>query len=76
MKIKRIGTTHKLLAMVLLSVSIAFSGSCAYCAEGANGAEQSEQNLITAVKRMRASGRVQFNFKDLEIIQLDRKSVV
>ncbi len=72
MKIKRIGTTHKLLAMVLLSVSIAFSGSCAYCAEGANGAEQSEQNLITAAKRMRASGRVQFNFKDLEIIQFIR----
>ncbi len=34
--------------------------------------EQSEQNLIAAAAAMRESGRVQFNFKDLEMIQFIR----
>lgn len=31
--------------------------------------DQSEQNLVAAARAMRASGRVQFNFKDLEMAQ-------
>jgi general secretion pathway protein D len=47
----------------------------ALSAENPNGAqspEQEEQDLVNAARAMRSSGRVQFNFKDLDIIQFIR----
>ncbi|MDR3332236.1 MAG: type II secretion system secretin GspD [Synergistaceae bacterium] len=55
-----------LLVFFLMSISTAFS----FAAE--ETAEESEQNIIRAAQSMRASGRVQFNFKDLDIIQFIR----
>jgi general secretion pathway protein D len=43
--------------------------------QGENGSsqdEQDEQNLIAAAQEMRSSGRIQFNFKELDIIQFIR----
>ncbi|MDR1515724.1 MAG: type II secretion system secretin GspD [Synergistaceae bacterium] len=55
--------------LVLAFVSVIYQQPV--CAAETNG-DDSEQNLITAAQTMRASGRVQFNFKDLEIIQFIR----
>jgi general secretion pathway protein D len=47
----------------------------AYSAEGdapANGSEKDERDLVTAARAMRSSGRVQFNFKELDINQFIR----
>lgn len=66
--------TRRLTALIVISilaVSVACTGGFAEEAKS-DAQPQSEQNLITAAKAMRSSGRVQFNFKDLEIIQFIR----
>ncbi len=67
----------KNLITVFIFILILFSSTITYAAEpsgaGAAGpADQNEQNLVTAARAMRASGRVQFNFKDLEMAQFIR----
>ncbi|MDR3322130.1 MAG: type II secretion system protein GspD, partial [Synergistaceae bacterium] len=64
-------TYKRILSLALLAFIIIFiSTARLYAAE--ETAEDSEQNLIKAAQAMRASGRVQFNFKDLDIIQFIR----
>ena len=65
-------TKTRALSFFILALALAFivCSAPAHAAE-VNG-DDSEQNLVTAAQSMRSSGRVQFNFKDLEIIQFIR----
>lgn len=67
MKIKR--SLHNVL---LLTATLLFFANILFAAEAPSGGEQDEQNLVSAAAAMRASGRVQFNFKDLEMIRFIR----
>ncbi len=57
-----------LLLQIMLLVHCCIAVSYAAAPEPAKNEEQSEQNIIKAAQAMRESGRVQFNFKDLEMI--------
>lgn len=59
-------------ACLFAFIIVASLSAMAYAAEPVVEDEQSEQNLIAAAQVMRESGRVQFNFKDLEMIQFIR----
>jgi general secretion pathway protein D len=64
-------TYKRVLSLVLFAfILISISSARVYAAE--ETAEESEQNLIKAAQSMKSSGRVQFNFKDLDIIQFIR----
>lgn len=64
--------TNKFLP-ICAALMIAAAPLCAFAADQTeSAAEQGEQGLIEAAKRMRATGRVQFNFKELEMIQFIR----
>ena len=64
-KIKNI--CFSIFSIVFLAF-ILFSATAARAAEEPVNGDQSEQNLVAAAQAMRASGRVQFNFKDLDMI--------
>ncbi|MDL2263297.1 type II secretion system secretin GspD [Synergistaceae bacterium OttesenSCG-928-I11] len=59
-------------AFLFAFIIVASLSVTTYAAEPVVEDEQSEQNLIAAAQAMRESGRVQFNFKDLEMIQFIR----
>ncbi|MEG1912634.1 MAG: type II secretion system secretin GspD [Cloacibacillus sp.] len=63
MRVKR-GFFYILLTAAVISVSV-----CTVCAAEP---DMEEQNLIKAAKEMRADGRVQLNFKDLELAKFIR----
>ncbi|MDR2780064.1 MAG: type II secretion system secretin GspD [Synergistaceae bacterium] len=68
---------RKLLCLIFLMLSIyAVTGeNIAFAAEAQQSqqdTEQAERDLVTAARSMRASGKVQFNFRDLDIIQFIR----
>ena len=74
MELVNITGVRRLTALIVFSI-LALSIACTegLAAEASEeGQPQSEQNLITAARAMKSSGRVQFNFKDLEIIQFIR----
>ena len=58
----------KTVICALFAASISLSA----CALPAAEPDQEEQNLITAAREMRAAGRVQLNFKDLEMAKFIR----
>jgi general secretion pathway protein D len=64
------------LIFLFLSFSIYAAGGedIALAAETQNpqDTEQAERDLVTAARSMRSSGKVQFNFRDLDIIQFIR----
>lgn len=57
---------------LIFALFLFFSSLFSTTADAAPAPDGDEQNLIAAAREMRASGRVQFNFKDLEIIQFIR----
>lgn len=57
---------------MLCAVLAAAAVFIAACASAAEVPDQEEQNLVTAARGMRASGRVQLNFKDLEMAKFIR----
>ncbi|MDR1472697.1 MAG: type II secretion system secretin GspD [Synergistaceae bacterium] len=62
------------LFLFVIFTAAALPPSASFAAEpaAAPDPEQSERNLITAAKSMRSTGKVQLNFKDLEMIQFIR----
>lgn len=58
----------KTVICALFAASISLSA----CALPAAEPDQEEQNLITAAREMRAAGRVQLNFKDMEMAKFIR----
>ena len=56
----------------VICARFAASISLSACALPAAEPDQEEQNLITAAREMRAAGRVQLNFKDLEMAKFIR----
>ncbi|MDR1019308.1 MAG: type II secretion system secretin GspD [Synergistaceae bacterium] len=67
-------TKKRVLSSFLFALALAAAVYAlpALAAETNGGEGDSEQNLIAAAQAMRASGRVQFNFKDLDVIQFIR----
>lgn len=57
---------------VFLILFAAAAISCSPCAGRAAEMDQDEQNLIKAAREMRAAGRVQLNFKDLDMAKFIR----
>ncbi|MDR1509907.1 MAG: type II secretion system secretin GspD [Synergistaceae bacterium] len=68
--------TRRLLYLFILLFLIyaAMGEEAAFSAETPNQAdtEQAERDLVTAARSMRSSGSVQFNFRDLDVIQFIR----
>ncbi|MDR1915504.1 MAG: type II secretion system secretin GspD [Synergistaceae bacterium] len=62
------------LFLFIIFTVVVFCVPTSFSAEQADSTdpEQSERNLVAAARAMRVSGKVQFNFKDLEIIQFIR----
>lgn len=65
------------ITTILVFILTSLLSAAAYAADPNPGAagnqgDQNEQNLVAAAQAMRASGRVQFNFKDLEMAQFIR----
>jgi len=58
--------------IIAVFMIILLSSAEVRAAEPAAPSGGDEQNLVTAARAMRASGRVQFNFKDLEMAQFIR----
>ncbi len=56
----------KLLFFVIAILIVAVGSGCSYAAD------QEEENLVQAAHQMRASGRIQLNFKDLEMAKFIR----
>jgi general secretion pathway protein D len=58
----------------LFSICAILGNDIALASEAQNQleTEQAEQNLVTAARSMRSSGKAQFNFRDLDIIQFIR----
>jgi general secretion pathway protein D len=59
----------------MLSIYAVTGENIAFAAEAQQSqqdTEQAERDLVTAARSMRASGKVQFNFRDLDIIQFIR----
>ena len=54
------------LLFLLLSLTLIPAGGCAYAED------QEEQNLVEAAHQMRSTGRIQLNFKDLEMAKFIR----
>jgi general secretion pathway protein D len=67
-------STSALLFFFIIFTAALFSPAVSFAADpaAAPDPEQNERNLIAAAKAMRSSGKVQFNFKDLEMIQFIR----
>jgi general secretion pathway protein D len=67
-------STSALLFFFIIFTAALFTPAVSFAAEpaAAPDPEQNERNLIAAAKAMRSSGKVQFNFKDLEMIQFIR----
>lgn len=61
---------NKKLIYILLAAIIISFGGCALAASPEDA--QEEQNLIEAARTMRGSGRIQLNFKDLEMAKFIR----
>lgn len=55
------------ISVFILTVCLSVAGQAAE-----SPSDQSEQNLVEAARMMRSTGRVQFNFKDLEMPQFIR----
>ena len=68
--------TKKNLLYILIFILIISLSGCASAAPAqdpsASGDPQEEQNLVQAARAMRASGRIQLNFKDLEMAKFIR----
>lgn len=62
---------RRFLGILFIFVLTLFWSLPSFAAENGE-TEQNEQNLIAAARAMRETGRVQFNFKDLEMIQFIR----
>ncbi|MEG1800155.1 MAG: type II secretion system protein GspD, partial [Synergistaceae bacterium] len=56
----------KVLLCILAAVMVVITSSCSYAAD------QEEQNLVAAAQQMRGTGRIQLNFKDLEMAKFIR----
>ena len=56
----------KVLLCILAAVMVVTTSSCSYAAD------QEEQNLVAAAHQMRGTGRIQLNFKDLEMAKFIR----
>ena len=61
---------NKKLIYILLTAIIISFGGCALAASPEDA--QEEQNLVEAARTMRGSGRIQLNFKDLEMAKFIR----
>jgi len=68
--------TRKIFNAIAILLIFSSLGTVAvFAAENVDGApnpEQEEQDLVSAARTMRNSGKVQFNFRDLDIIQFIR----
>jgi general secretion pathway protein D len=58
--------------MLIISITLLANETRAAEPQTPEDPEQNEQNLVSAARAMRASGKVQFNFKDLDMIQFIR----
>lgn len=64
---------YKVAVIIALLAAASFAPVIAsYAAEEEEAEQQTEQNLVETAKMMRKTGRVQFNFHDLEMIQFIR----